>query len=320
LSVDEIKQIFRCLTDEPGARPHARHMRFFNPTSLTTSQVQIPRERINPGPPLGRGASDQFVPGSQSLLVTYSANAPEAAGTMFPLTKPLITIGRRAGQDIVMPEPTVSGSHAVLRWQNGSWSIEDTGSTNGTFADYSYDRKQTIQLLQGAEIQLGESRVKIVSFPDGSPQHERARAYLARRDGLTGLLSRDQLGRAMEDDRSFGEWSAVPLTVARYQIRGPNRHVSDRPAILEMLALRRAAQRVVELTEMLLLSLVPVTAGRTGPLKFAVAMTGPSLDEARNVVEQVVSQVQGNMPETLDLAATIVRAEPGQHVPALLDD
>jgi serine/threonine-protein kinase len=87
-----------------------------------------------------------------------------------------------------------------------------------------------------------------------------------------------------------------------------------------MLALRRAAQRVVELTEMLLLCLVPVTGGRTGPLKFALAMTGPSLDEARNVVEQVVSQVQGLMPETLDLAATIVRAEPGQHVPSLLDD
>jgi serine/threonine protein kinase len=320
LSVDEIKQIFRCLTDDPVLRPHARHMRFFNPTSLTTSQVQIPRERINPGPPPGRGASDQFAPGSQSLLVTYSANAPDAAGTMFALGKPAITIGRRAGQDIVMPEPTVSGSHAVLRWQSGTWSIEDTGSTNGTFADHSYDRKQTISLLHGAEIQLGESRVKIVSFAEGSPQHERARAYLARRDGLTGLLSREQLVRAMEDDRGFGEWSGVALTVARYQIRGPNRHVSDRPAILEMLALRRAAQRVVELTEMLLLSLVPVTGGRTGPLKFAIAMTGPSLDEARNVVEQVVSQVQGNMPETLDLAATIVRAEPGQQVQALLDD
>ncbi len=320
LSVDEIKQIFRCLTDDPILRPSARHLRFFNPTSLTTSQVQIPRERIGPGPPPGRGASELFVPGAQSLLVTYSANAPDAAGTMFSLGKAVITIGRRAGQDIVMPEPTVSGSHAALRWQAGSWSIEDTGSTNGTFADYGFDRKQTITLLHGSEVQLGESRVKLVSFAEGSPQHERAKAYLSRRDGLTGLLSRDQLVRSLEDDRAFAEWSAAPLSIARYQVRGPNRHVSDRPAILEMLALRRAAQRVVELTEMLLLSLVPVTGGRTGPLKFAIAMTGPSLDEARNVVEQVVSQVQGLMPETLDLAATIVRAEPGQNVATLLDD
>jgi serine/threonine protein kinase len=320
LSVDEIKEIYRCLTDDPALRPQARHLRFFNPTSLTTSQVQIPRERINPGPPPGRGAAEQFASGSQSLLVTYSANAPDAAGMMFSLDKPVITIGRRAGQDIVMPEPTVSGSHAVLRWQTGSWSIDDVGSTNGTFADHSYDRKQTVALLHGAEVQLGESRVKIVSFAEGSPQHERARAYLARRDGLTGLLTGDRLLRAVEDDRAFSEWAGTPLSVARYQIRGPNRHVSDRPAILEMLALRRAAQRVVELTEMLLLSLVPVTGGRTGPLRFAVAMTGPSLEEARNVVEQVVSQVQGLMPESLDLAATLVRAEPGQRAELLLED
>jgi serine/threonine-protein kinase len=42
LSVDEVKQIFRCLGDDPSSRPSARHLRFFNPSSLTTSQVQIP--------------------------------------------------------------------------------------------------------------------------------------------------------------------------------------------------------------------------------------------------------------------------------------
>ena len=41
---------------------------------------------------------------------------------------------------------------------------------------------------------------------------------------------------------------------------------------------------------------------------------------ARNVVEQVVSQVQGLMLESLDLGATMVRAEPGQRVQALLDE
>jgi eukaryotic-like serine/threonine-protein kinase len=320
LSVDEVKQIFRCLHDDAQMRPQARHLRFFNPTALTTSQVQIPRERLSPGPPLGRSVTEAFVPGAQSLMVTFATNAAEAAGKLFTLDKPVLTIGRRNGQDMIFPEATVSGAHGVARWQAGSWIIEDVGSTNGTYADHSFERKKTVTLLHGGEVQLGECRVKLVSFHDGSPQHQRAKAYLERRDGLTGLLQREQLLRVMADDLEFAQWDNVPLSVARYHVRGPNRHVSERPTILEMLALRRAAQRVIELTEMLLLSIVPVTAGRIGPLKFALAMTGPSVEEARNVVEQVVSQVQGLMPEALDLAATLVKAEPGQPVPSLLDE
>ena len=100
------------------------------------------------------------------------------------------------------------------------------------------------------------------------------------------------------------------MTVARYELRGPNRLVSERPTILEMLALGRAAQRVVELTEMLLLSLSPVVAGRTGPLRFAVAMVGPSLEEARHVVEQVAAQVQGCCPNRSSSAPPSSRPSP----------
>ncbi|MEB2312732.1 MAG: protein kinase [Sorangiineae bacterium] len=319
LSVEEVKQIFRCLSEDPELRPSARHLRFFNPTALTTSQVQIPRERLSPGPPPGRGVSESFVPGAQALLVTFASNATDLPGTLFSLDKPLMSIGRRNNQDIMLPEATVSGAHATVRWQAGSWVVEDLGSTNGTYADHSFDRKKTVTMLHGGEAQLGECRVKLVSFHEGSPQHERAKSYLGRRDGLTELLTRDEMVRALVDDAGFAEWDAVPLSLARYQIRGPNRHVSERPTILEMLALRRAAQRVVELTEMLLLSIIPGTAGRVGPLKFAIAMTGPSLEEARQVVEQVVSQVQGLMPDALDLAATLAKAEPNQPVQALLD-
>jgi serine/threonine-protein kinase len=116
---------------------------------------------------------------------------------------------------------------------------------------------------------------------------------------------------AVEDELKFCEWNNVPLSVARYEVRGPTRTVSERPTILEMLALRRAAQRVIELTEMLLLSIVPVTAGRTGPLRFLVAMNGPGTEEARQVVEQVVSQVQGSMPPSLELFAELVLVEAG---------
>ncbi|MCC6646754.1 MAG: protein kinase [Polyangiaceae bacterium] len=319
LSMDEIKQVHRCLADDQQLRPAARHMRFFNPTQMTSSPIQVPRERLDPGPPLGRAQSGQFVPGAQSLLVTYATNATEAVGTLLSLDKPILTAGRKADRDLVVPEATVSGGHAVLRWQQGTWSVEDQGSTNGTYVDHTYERKQQATLLHGGEVQLGEIRVKLVSFGPDSPPHRRAKAYLVRRDGLTGLLAVEHMQRYLDEESQFAEWSEATLTLARYELRGPNRLVSDRPTILEMLALRRAAQRVTELTEMLLLSITPLVAGRTGPLKFAVAMVGPSVDEARHVVEQIVAQSQGMMPESLQLGATLVKAEPGRSGRTLLE-
>ncbi|MBL8608519.1 MAG: protein kinase [Myxococcales bacterium] len=319
LSVDEIKQIFRCLSDDPPSRIPARHLKFFNPVALTTNPIQVPRERLDPGPPPGRGATSSFQPGQQSLLATYATNAPDWVGEIIALDKPMLTIGRRSDVEIVAPEATVSGAHATLKWANGTWAIEDQGSTNGTYVEHTYERKKTVNLMHGGEVQFGELRLKLVSFAKDSAGHKRARAYLSRRDGLTGLLLRDHLLKALDEEAAFSDWIEQPLSIARYEIRGPNRLVSDRPTILEMLAFRRAATRVVELTDMLLLSLIAVTAGRSGPLRFAVTMMGPGPQEARNLVEQVVGQVQGMLPEGLDLVASIARYEPGVSVRSLVD-
>ncbi len=319
LSVDEVKQVHRCMAEDAPLRPVAKHLRFFNPTQMTSTPTQVPRERLDPGPPPGRGASAQLAPGSQSLLVTYATNAVEAVGTLYSLDKPVLTVGRKGDRDLVVPEATVSGHHATLRWQAGSWTVEDQGSTNGTYVDHVYDRKTSANLMHGGEIQLGEMRVKLVSFQADSAQHRRARQYLSRRDGLTGLLDPEHMRRHLDEESQFAEWSDVSLTLARYELRGPNRMVSDRPTILEMLALRRVAQRVIELSEMLLVSITPLVAGRTGPLRFAVAMTGPAVDEAKHVVEQVVSQVQGLLPESLQISAALVRGEPGRSGRTLLE-
>jgi serine/threonine-protein kinase len=319
LSIDEVKQVFRAISEDARQRPRARRFRFFNPMALTTSQAQIPRERIQPGPPLGRSVAQTFTPGAQSLLVTFASNATDLVGKLCPLIKPEITFGRRSDQDICIPEPTVSGRHATLRWHSGSWQIEDAASTNGTYADHSYDRKQTVTLLHGGEVQLGECRVKLVSFEEDSPQHRRAQEYLSQRGGLTGLLLRDGFVDAIREEIEFAEWDAVPIHIAVYEIKSPTTLATDRPTILEMLALRRAAQRVIELTEVLLLSIIPVTAGQTGPLSFGVVMTGPSTEEVRHVVEQVVSQVQGSMPETLTLAARITQGQSGMAAEALIE-
>lgn len=319
LSVDETKQVFRCLSDDPNQRIPARHLRFFNPVALTSNPMQLPRERLDPGPPPGRSAASSFVPGTQGLLSTFATNAAEFVGELISLDKPELTIGRRNDNEIVVPEATVSGQHARLSWSSGSWQVEDLGSTNGTYVDHTYERKKSVSLMHGQEVQFGELRLKLVSFGRGTPGEQRARTYLQKRDGLTGLLLREPLLRSLDEDASFSQWVESPLTLARYELRGPNRAVSERPTILEMLAFRRAASRVVELTDMLLLSLIAVNAGRTGPLRFVVSMVGPGPQEARTLVEQIVAQVQGLLPDGLELGATMARLEPGVPVRSLID-
>jgi eukaryotic-like serine/threonine-protein kinase len=319
LSIDEVKQVFNGLSPDSEMRPAARHWRMFNPAQMTTGVPQTPRQKLNPGPPLGRGVSASFQPEAQALLVTYATNTPDIVGEVFPLDKPEITLGRQPGQDICIPEATVSGHHAMLRWQSGAWELEDIGSTNGSYADHDFERKKRLTFIHGGEGQVGEARMKLVSFRPHSKHHKRAQEFLAKRDGLTGLLVKDHLMKAIQNECAFAEWYEAPMQVARYELRGPNRQVSDRPTILEMLALRRAAARVTELTENLLVSLLPVVAGRTGPLKFIVSMVGPNLEEARHVVEQVVSQVRGLLPDTIELVATLVKWEPGKSAKSLIE-
>ena len=55
------------------------------------------------------------------------------AGQAFALNKSIITIGREAGNDIVLESPQISRYHTRLTLQGGVYVVEDLGSTNGTF-------------------------------------------------------------------------------------------------------------------------------------------------------------------------------------------
>ncbi len=49
----------------------------------------------------------------------------------YPLNRPLFTIGRFPTSDIQIASPCVSRVHAIIRWKNGAWVIEDVESLNG---------------------------------------------------------------------------------------------------------------------------------------------------------------------------------------------
>ena len=69
------------------------------------------------------------------------------------------------------------------------------GSTNGTYVDHTYDRKKQVNLMHGGEVQLGELRLKLVTFTRDSGKAAQARAGVpspSATDSSPGSLARDQ--------------------------------------------------------------------------------------------------------------------------------
>lgn len=86
-------------------------------------------------------------------LVMRTGPAP---GKVYPLEKSEISIGREAGSDVIINDVEVSRKHARLTSQFGDYSLEDLGSTNGTFVNSQRITGQYI-LKPGDTVQLGEN-------------------------------------------------------------------------------------------------------------------------------------------------------------------
>ena len=73
------------------------------------------------------------------------------------------TIGRLPDNDWVFPDPYVSGRHALIRYLNGKFFVEDT-STNGVFIntpDNRLSRDQPHQLKSGDTIYIDAYRIQV---------------------------------------------------------------------------------------------------------------------------------------------------------------
>lgn len=79
-----------------------------------------------------------------------------------PLDRDRVTVGRRAGNDVCLPYPAVSGSHAAFVTGPTGVVLEDLGSTNGTIVNEKRTAKQILR--PGDLIDIG--RQKFVYLAD----------------------------------------------------------------------------------------------------------------------------------------------------------
>lgn len=75
---------------------------------------------------------------AEGVLFVFTSDDSENRWASLPLTgRPIVTIGRDSGCDIVLPHISVSKCHAKIAWENDGYYIYDNGSTNGVVVNGS---------------------------------------------------------------------------------------------------------------------------------------------------------------------------------------
>src|SRR2546426_466812 len=128
----------------PGASDRLRH-------TVHGLEAFVP---ASPRSAVGAGAGGGFA----SFLVRSGG----LAGQRLSVKTPVVNIGRADYNDLVVPDPSVSTSHAKLQRREGVWVLVDLDSTNGTFVDGEQVRGEA-PLAPGAAVRFGD--VQLVFEP-----------------------------------------------------------------------------------------------------------------------------------------------------------
>jgi pSer/pThr/pTyr-binding forkhead associated (FHA) protein len=96
---------------------------------------------------------DDLREGQALLVVTRGPGA----GSQFLIEKDVTTLGRHPESDIFLDDITVSRRHAEIRRKEGSFSVHDMGSLNGTYV--GRNRVDNTQLANGDEVQVGKFKL-----------------------------------------------------------------------------------------------------------------------------------------------------------------
>src|SRR5262249_52677235 len=109
-------------------------------------------------------------------------------GGEYPLgLQPEIVIGRSSELDMVLVQDMVSRRHARILCTESQITIEDLGSTNGTFVNA--EKISCANLKEGARVVLGTSILTVVAVGPSAPLPRRAEMPSAGRAAQTRTMT-----------------------------------------------------------------------------------------------------------------------------------
>jgi len=103
-----------------------------------------------------RAAMDRVIgPSGRPLRCRLTFRTGPLTGQNYILHQDTTTIGRTAGNDIIVPDGAVSRYHARIIFMNGQWVIEDLQSANGSWID-DVRVNRLIPLESGDQLRFGD--------------------------------------------------------------------------------------------------------------------------------------------------------------------
>jgi pSer/pThr/pTyr-binding forkhead associated (FHA) protein len=143
----------------PGAEHQLRDTLFGVPgVKLQDLQAELVAHVSQPPPPKPVPPDRAESPVLASLVVRSGA----LKGQRFAIRVPVANIGRAEYNDVVIPDDSVSTSHAKLQRREGIWVLVDLESTNGTVVDGERVSGEA-PLAPGSTVQVGT--VKLLFEP-----------------------------------------------------------------------------------------------------------------------------------------------------------
>jgi diguanylate cyclase (GGDEF)-like protein len=234
---------------------------------------------------LGQSVAESFY---EAAVIVIAHPEDRRLGNRFALAPgATLEIGRSPAAQISLPEvPSLSRSHARLRYSGGHVTIEDLGSRNGTYVN-DLPVEAATDLRSGDRFQVGSVHFKFLHDRDVEHAYHEAIYQMVMRDGLTEIFNQRkfleegerELARALRHDR--------PLTLILFDLD----HFKDVNDTYGHLCgdavLKQAAARVNGLLR------PEQIFARIGGEEFAVLCPEIALDGARTLAEKLRALLSG---------------------------
>jgi pSer/pThr/pTyr-binding forkhead associated (FHA) protein len=129
-------------------------------------------------------------------------------GGEFPLNEGHdVVVGRSSELDMVLVEEMVSRKHAVFRYESGVLTVQDLGSTNGTFVNG--ERIEKAVLREGDRVLVGTSILRVIGLDASQPPVKKG--PLGETQKHIGPHPVNEPPESMEPPRMSGSLEEIPL-------------------------------------------------------------------------------------------------------------